>query len=861
MASMPRASTEASAWKRKEYLDLVSAVNAESNTGVLLSGETGIGKSMIVRNLLESDDVRFSTIRLICSPALTSFSYGALAPLLSEAPTEFNDVAAIRDSLNAIDEQLVADEYANQMLIIVEEAQYIDSASAFVLGQMVRAGTVKLLVLSNEEHEDPLSLEALMSVARLKRIKIDPLTEVQVQEFCGSTLGMKISTGTAKIIHQATNGFHPLVLEYLNLAQRRDALTEAGGIQVLARHELVCDESAAEMIKSLGQRQGNGLRHLLEVLSLAGPLTLDNLRELRLLDSFQQYSTSLIRIDEGQVHLASSFYADAVRYSMPPRRNTALFKEISSALGDTALDDPNFTRWALAAGSPIEIGSLRKSVQLAIRRNQFELAIHLLDSAEESNDWYLTICRLQALFGLGRLNAASALVESIRGAANPELSTALSVAQRVLAWVQPIAMEFTATHHGVRSDGRDLRPSQRKAWPVFNGFADGLIIDVIRKARREYLSGDITDAMLRSEGAALGEEATLYPSGAYRLAKLVVYVRAAVAAAQYGKAMDAVDQFSILTAFEVHYLNGTLEALRALVRARSGRVGIARQHLDNAVAELAVNDPEGLYPLCSLVRRLIHTETSELDVNSNVAEQRQAFILNNVPLKGGRSTSNDAWWEVDWYEARMLRELQDNIPLAGTIERIQKDAPTEYVILRSSLHYYTWLYTIDEESRRRSASIVAQIDAPESCIVVHRQKRSLQLSPSEDIEQMEHCAQEFHENSDVVPALEIMTRIVLYWESQNDSRRRGFAVRESYKWLDELGEKPWGLVAQALGSSGLTARENEIVDLVRKGMSNKEIASVLTVSQRTVEGHLYRVFAKLGITQRHELRSNGKPKR
>jgi len=51
----------------------------------------------------------------------------------------------------------------------------------------------------------------------------------------------------------------------------------------------------------------------------------------------------------------------------------------------------------------------------------------------------------------------------------------------------------------------------------------------------------------------------------------------------------------------------------------------------------------------------------------------------------------------------------------------------------------------------------------------------------------------------------------------------------------------------------LTPREREIAQLAARGHSNKSIAEQLTVSVRTVEGHLYRVNRKLGVTQRNEL--------
>ena len=53
----------------------------------------------------------------------------------------------------------------------------------------------------------------------------------------------------------------------------------------------------------------------------------------------------------------------------------------------------------------------------------------------------------------------------------------------------------------------------------------------------------------------------------------------------------------------------------------------------------------------------------------------------------------------------------------------------------------------------------------------------------------------------------------------------------------------------------LTAQELQIAQLAAEGLSNREVGERLFLSPRTVGGHLYRVFLKLGITGRAQLRN------
>jgi NarL family two-component system response regulator YdfI len=51
----------------------------------------------------------------------------------------------------------------------------------------------------------------------------------------------------------------------------------------------------------------------------------------------------------------------------------------------------------------------------------------------------------------------------------------------------------------------------------------------------------------------------------------------------------------------------------------------------------------------------------------------------------------------------------------------------------------------------------------------------------------------------------------------------------------------------------LTEREHEVAKWVIQGMTNKEIASQLGISERTVKAHLYNIFSKLKVSRRLQL--------
>lgn len=59
------------------------------------------------------------------------------------------------------------------------------------------------------------------------------------------------------------------------------------------------------------------------------------------------------------------------------------------------------------------------------------------------------------------------------------------------------------------------------------------------------------------------------------------------------------------------------------------------------------------------------------------------------------------------------------------------------------------------------------------------------------------------------------------------------------------------------GEEELTARESEVLRMLTEGLSNREIASLLGISEHTVKFHITSIFGKLGTSSRTEAATEG----
>jgi DNA-binding NarL/FixJ family response regulator len=85
-----------------------------------------------------------------------------------------------------------------------------------------------------------------------------------------------------------------------------------------------------------------------------------------------------------------------------------------------------------------------------------------------------------------------------------------------------------------------------------------------------------------------------------------------------------------------------------------------------------------------------------------------------------------------------------------------------------------------------------------------------------------------------------------------------WASREEFFWIVNAFEAARSSslslkIVDAKGVNLLSKREEDVVKLLMEGLSNREIARNLELSEHTIKNYLFRIFDKLGVSSRTEL--------
>jgi DNA-binding CsgD family transcriptional regulator len=105
----------------------------------------------------------------------------------------------------------------------------------------------------------------------------------------------------------------------------------------------------------------------------------------------------------------------------------------------------------------------------------------------------------------------------------------------------------------------------------------------------------------------------------------------------------------------------------------------------------------------------------------------------------------------------------------------------------------------------------------------------------------------------------MLNNLAGWWASQGAGSEAITLYEQAIARFEKLGDSAGATTARANldditpRSSTLSDRETQVAGLVASGFTNREIATQLFISERTVHSHLSHIFTKLGLTSRTQL--------
>jgi DNA-binding CsgD family transcriptional regulator len=141
----------------------------------------------------------------------------------------------------------------------------------------------------------------------------------------------------------------------------------------------------------------------------------------------------------------------------------------------------------------------------------------------------------------------------------------------------------------------------------------------------------------------------------------------------------------------------------------------------------------------------------------------------------------------------------------------------------------------------------------------------------DDTRAWEHVAQKFRQLEEPYTAAYALMRQADALVTENNPRAASEPLREAHRITMALGERPLRGEIEALaqrsraslddgaeepadpfGAHGITPREHQVLRLLAEGASNREIAEVLVISEKTASVHVSHILGKLGARNRAE---------
>ncbi|WP_247044372.1 helix-turn-helix transcriptional regulator [Arthrobacter rhizosphaerae] len=879
---------------RRETMERVChTILTKTSQAVFLISGPGIGKSALVEAISERLTRDMNVLRIHGSSSLAKVPFGVLAPYTSGLSAEdaLSPVAVLRSVWTYFQKLRSAKD--GPLLLVVDDAHHLDDATASIVVDMVSAGWASVLATGRSRPGLPAAMNQLWYDGLADRIDLRPLTQEQVAEAVGHALEGTVPESTVQALWTESGG-NPLLLDcLLNDAIESGSLVKRNGIWLLLGNWPSGGRKLTDVVAKQLQRRSAEEQEALKLIALSEPVPRGLIEEVcgaRAVRSLLEHQ--LVRESMGgtaELRLLYPSYSGAIRRMVSASRSLHLRRQLLEHArhhSTTAEGVLRMVSWSLECGAEVPDAELLEASVMAARLFQNSLA---LDAAARIRDPDLRqrgqVAMARAHYNQGSYEEAAkqldlhfaadgeparnpgdvllwacthaalghipeAFLEDARrlldinghAAKTGELSDASGGEMRHWTVLELFALSAAADYRslGKYLDEFDSIPpgeDPNRGSPARGAFMLAMRSEVLRSEGRSEAAENVAaeaNALLTAEGSEL-----------FFFPEFVLHrqLGAAMASGHWIAVEDYLAAYTSQRSQALVTFGGTVQSWRGISFLLRDMLDAAGSYLLPAVESLRENDPLGLLPMTLAAASYTTARTGD---TAKARRLLQDFDYLESPGRG-----------FDAEYARIFSAASIDVLQAGD------GSPG------------TLLALLDDPSVVSSPGAELLIHAV-AARLGHRGDFSRIASLTENMEgtwagawhkfataHLSGTAADYLEAGEAVHAAGLVRVARNLFAAAAD--RFGIAgnrlrSREAASRRDDCDRElrvtvDIGAASESSSGVHLTRREKDIVVLAVEGLTDRQIADKLMVSVRTVEGHLYRSYAKLGIRGRDQLAS------
>ncbi|MEV6690413.1 LuxR C-terminal-related transcriptional regulator [Micromonospora sp. NPDC051196] len=864
---------------------LHTAVTGAQGRGMFFTGSAGIGKSRLLRQGVDALPAENYAVWWIAASATTAaMPFGGLVQVLPvEQPQGLSPAGILRWAVDVLQQQAAG----RRIVLAVDDAHLLDPPSAALVHLVARSENACVVGTLRDGEQIPLPIRALWTDGLVEHAELSPLAPTETAGLLAAILGGPVDGGSSDRLGRLSAGNPLLLRELVHAAQGSAELTMRYGIWTwTGRLELA--PSLTDLIDIRIGQLSTGVRAVVELVAFGEPLGLRLLNnaasQIDVETAEERGLITMVKSDRRlDVRLAHPLYGEVVRRQCPvsrTRRLQAHLAELLEGVGKRRREDLlRVAVWRLDSGTAQDPSMLVSAAGQAFARYDVPLATRLARAALDADGGFDAAELLATILmfadrpaeALGVLDAVAPDTDddedrlsrwlTARGMARywglSQESTVEEIAQRATDLTDSAAQARIRAFEGImRLHRLDAPAALRLAQGVLDRPAASTAARELARctiAHLQAVQGQLcrsaTAVDLVQAKAASWRADMPYLQLAVELAR---GTRLALSGDLAGIDRLVADEFADLAdAGDFRLGSGYLAILRAYAARLRGRSDAALQAALGACAILA---------------------TSRVYAGLAQAERAQA-----AALRGDARQAAEAMAEADrihtpsmavlypWLEQARAAALAagGDLPgavahLHGLVGRLRADGFAGHEAL--ALHDLVRLGaagaatgpTCSDDNRRtvaqRLAELSERVDGELSPLLARHARAVVDGSP----ERLLSVADNFMELGLTLLAAEAAAGAVHLLRQ----RRSSAIVTASERLAVLLGccdrvQTP----ALRAATPALTDREWQVARLAADGETSRAIAERLFLSARTVENHLQRVYSKLGLNGRAELKA------